>query len=173
MDNCVWRLNIFTERLFEPDMVAREGPKKVFMMSSSSKSGSDWIMMENSCDDAQRREQVAAAKAIDKVRLEKKKLMRKIEELSVKEEDLIGKTCDLRTASLSANRGVPGAEVHAELSRRRRAEVHGEPRAHEDTGGAGAVWKKHARDPTVLRSLVLHARQARQMMNQSSWMRKV
>ena len=142
LDNCVWRLNIFTERLFEPDMIAREGPKKVFMISSGPGSGSDWTMAEYSRDDAQRREQVAAAKAIDKVRLEKKELMRKIEELAAKEEDLIGMSGDLRTASSSLNRSVgASADVHAELSHRRRAELHEEPSNHEDTGGAGAVWK--------------------------------
>ena len=135
VDNCVWRLNIFTERLFEPDMVVREGSKKVFMLSSVPGRSSDWTMAEYS-DEAQRREQVAAAKAIDKVRHEKKELMRKIEELAAQEEDLIEMSGDLRAAPPSSIRGV-----HAELSHRRRAEMTEVPISDEETGGAGAVWK--------------------------------
>ena len=36
---------------------------------------------------------------------------------------------------------VANADLHAELSHRRRAEMHEEPSSHEDTGGAGAVWR--------------------------------
>ena len=171
LDNCVWRLNIFTERLFEPDMIAREGPKRVFMMSSGPGSGSDWTMAEYS-DEAQRREQVAAAKAIDKVRLEKKELMRKIEELAAKEEDLIGMSGDLRAAPSSSIRSVgASADVHANCLI---AGVQRCPRCRAATRtlAAQAQCGRTCKGLIVLRSLARRARQPNQMFNQSLWTRR-